>query len=330
MLVLAGTAVLAPAQTTQPAAVCPPIDPALISFGPPFGSGILSSNLPPLLAVPPDPPSVYAPVEPDREEDGTNKGGVNIDLDFRYLTDDMYRGVSHNRAVYVNVPNEPTQGKLHADNFQTDATLSFNLGKLPHPFVGVFANINDSDPLSRFQEVRPYFGFDYTLRPLIFSVGDNSYIYPERERFNPSPNTAEVFTRLTLDDSYFLLTPSPIFSPYIYGAYDYQRNNGWYLEAGVKHDFVFEDFGVTISPYGDVGYVSHFPQQFVTVSAHSSGFQHYDVGITGALSLNHLLKLAPRYGQFTIEGYLTYTSKFSNPILANTEVWGGVGLKYRY
>ena len=85
-----------------------------------------------------------------------------------------------------------------------------------------------------------------------------------------------------------------------------------------------------LSPYADVAYVSHFPQQFVTVSPHSSGFQHYDVGLVGSLSLNHLLKLAPRYGKFSIEGYLTYTSKFSDPILANTELWGGVGLQYRY
>lgn len=282
------------------------------------------------MVLPAQPPSVYAPIEPEREEDGTNKGGVNIDLDFRYLTDEMYRGISHNRAVYVNVPGEPIQGKLHASNFQTEGKLEFDLGKLPHPFVGVFSNINDSDPLSRFQEIRPFGGFDYTIRPLIFSVGVNSYIYPERERFNPSPNTSEAFIKLTLDDSYFFLTPNPILSPYAYAAYDYERNKGWYIEAGLKHDFIFEDFGVMLSPYADVAYVSHFPQQFITVSPHSSGFQHYDVGLVGSLSLNHLLKLAPRYGQFSVEGYLTYTSKFSDPILANTELWGGVGLKYRY
>lgn len=283
-----------------------------------------------LMVLPAEPPSVYAPVEPEHEDEGTNKGGVDFDLNLRYLTDDVYRGVSHNRAVYVNVPGQPVQGKLHASNFQTEGTLTFNLDKLPHPFVGVFSNVNDSDPLSRFQEIRPFFGFDYTIRPLIFKVGENSYIYPERERFNPSPNTSEVFVRLTVDDSYFFLTPNAILSPYAYAAYDYQSNKGWYLETGVKHDFIFDDFGVIISPYADVGYVSHFPQQFITISRQASGFQHYDVGLVGTLSLNHMLHLAPRYGQFSVEGYLTYTAKFSNPIFADTEVWGGVGLKYRY
>ncbi len=338
--IVLGFGTVAPAQTVPPATPAPLYstsaldaltadDRAATDPNQAYGEQAFNDAVPKLLALP-DPPTVYAPIEAEREEDGTNKGGANVELDFRYLTDDVYRGVSHNRAVYSNVPGQPVVGKLHASNFQADAKVSFNLGRLPHPFVGVFANINDSDPLSRFQEIRPFFGFDYTIRPLVFSVGLNAYIYPERERFNPSPNTAETYIRLSLDDSYFFLTPKPILSPYVYGAYDYQRNKGWYLEAGLKHDFDFEDFGFTLTPYGDVGYVSHFPQQFVTVSPHSSGFQHYDLGLTGTFSLNHLFHMTPRYGQFAIEGYLTYTGRFSNAILANSEVWGGVGLKFRY
>ena len=226
----------------------------------------------------------------------------------------------------------PQVGKLHASNFQADGTLTFDLGKLPHPFVGVLANINDSDPLSRFQEIRPSAGFDYTLRPFDVRTGVNAYIYPERERIpnRASPNTAEAFVKLSVDDTYFFATDEPILSPYVYAAYDYQLNNGWYLEAGVQHAFAFPDQGVTLTPYGDVAYVSHFDQTFVAVSPQDSGFQHYDLGLTGDLSLNHVFALPPRYGTFEIEGYLTYTGKFSNPIRADTEVWGGVGLKYRY
>jgi hypothetical protein len=157
-----------------------------------------------------------------------------------------------------------------------------------------------------------------------------TYIYPEREKNNPSPNTSETFVRITLDDGYFFRKQHPIITPYIEGDYDYDKNLGWYLEAGVKHDFEFPDYGVTVSPYADVAWISHFRQQFIIVSPHSSGFQHYDVGLVGSVSLNHWLRLPPRYGQFAIEGYLTYTSKFDNPIVANTELWGGVGLTFRY
>ena len=278
-----------------------------------------------------DPPSVYAPPEPEQPDDLTNRGGVNVDLNFRYLTDYNYRGISFNRAVYTPAtPGHAQVGKLHASNFQADGTLTFDLGKLPHPFVAVLANLNDSDPLSRFQEIRPSAGFEYALRPIVLRTGVNAYIYPERERLTPSPNTAEAFVRLTLDDSYFFPTDAPVLEPYVYGAYDYQVNNGWYLETGVKHVFAFPDQGASLTPYADLAYVSHFERTFVAVSPQDSGFQHYDVGVTGDLSLNHLFALPKRYGTFELEGYLTYTGKFSNPVLANTEVWGGGGLKYRY
>jgi hypothetical protein len=271
--------------------------------------------------LPPDTERVYDQPQPPREDEGVNNGGVNTEVDVRYLTDDVYRGISHNKAVGVN---------SRAANFQVQTTLSFNLGKLPHPFVGVFADVDDSDPISRFQEIRPYFGFVYTLRPVIFEVGDNTYIYPERERLNPSPNTAEFYFKFTLDDSYFFLTPQPILSPYIYGAYDYQRNKGWYIETGLKHDFNFEDFGFVLTAYGDVAYISNFAQQFIVVSPEDSGFQHYDLGIIGTLSLNHALQLPPRYGQFSVQGYFTYTNYFANPVYASREIWGGVGLVFKY
>lgn len=284
-----------------------------------------------MMAVPVAPPSVYAPPEAERPEDQINGGGVHVDLNFRYLTDYNYRGISFNRASYTPATAaKQAEGRLHASNFQADGMLAFDLGKLPHPFVAVLANINDRDPLSRFQEIRPSAGFDYGLRPILVRVGVNAYIYPERERLDPSPNTAEAYVRLTLDDSYFFLTDKPILQPYVSAAYDYQLNNGWYIEAGLQHEFAFPDQGASVTPYFDVAYVSHFDRTFVAVSPQDSGFQHYDLGLTAELSLNHLFDLPKRYGTFDVQGYLTYTGKFSNPILANTEVWGGVGLKFRY
>ena len=303
-----------------------------MAFGPAVASPLaIPGTTPLMLAVPAEPPSVYAPPEPDKLEDQTNKGGVHVDLNFRYLTDYNYRGISFNRASYQPAtPGHAAAGRLHASNFQAQGELTFDLGKLPHPFVAVLANINDADPLSRFQEIRPSAGFDYDLRPVLVRVGVNAYIYPERERLDPSPNTAEAFLKLTFDDTYFTQADDPLLSPYVYAAYDYQLNNGWYLEAGFQHAFKFPDQGAALTPYFDVAYVSHFDRTFVAVSPQDSGFQHYDVGLTGDLSLNHLFGLKPRYGSFDLEGYLTYTGKFSNPIRADTEVWGGVGLKYRY
>ena len=279
--------------------------------------------LPYLASLSPDaePQSVYAPPAPPTPDEGVNGGGVNTEVDFRYLTDDVYRGVSHNRRSGAG---------QSAYNYQAQGQLSFDLGKLPHPYVGVFANVNDSDPVSRFQEVRPYAGVVYTLRPVIFDLGYETYIYPERERLTPSPNTSEIYLRITIDDSYFLLTPKPVLSPYVYGAYDYDRNKGWYIETGLKHDFDLEDFGVTLTPYADVAYISHFGEQFVVFDPHKSGFQHYDAGLVLTYSLSDLFDLPPRYGNFAIKGYLNYTGSFSNGLLADDVLWGGVGLQFTY
>jgi len=268
-----------------------------------------------------DVPSVYAPPEPPGENEGANNGGVNVDLTVKYLTDDVYRGVSHDRAI---------GGDTHASNFQADTKFTFNFGNFPHPYFGVFTNVADSDPVSRFQEIRPYIGVNYTLRPLIFDVSHISYIYPERERLDPSPNSSEVIFKLTLDDSYYFLTPRPVLSPYVSGAYDYDRNKGWYLEAGLKHDFVFEDISCTLTTYGDVAYISNFAQQFILTSPQDSGFQHWDLGLIGDLSVTDLLKIPPRYGNLSVQGYFTYTGRFDNDVLANSVLWGGVGIHFKY
>ncbi|GIW75539.1 MAG: hypothetical protein KatS3mg104_0602 [Phycisphaerae bacterium] len=43
-------------------------------------------------------------------------------------------------------------------NLQFDGKISFDLGKLPHPFVQVFVNVAENDPVSNFQEIRPTVG----------------------------------------------------------------------------------------------------------------------------------------------------------------------------
>ena len=110
----------------------------------------------------PEDQSVYSPPAPPKEDEGFNSGGVNIDLTFRYMTDNVYRGVS--RTEQENHP--------HSNNLQFEGRLDFNLGKLPHPFIGSFVNIHSSDPISRFQEIRPYFGLNWNLRPFVVEAGN--------------------------------------------------------------------------------------------------------------------------------------------------------------
>ncbi len=272
-----------------------------------------------IFALQPEPESVYDLPAPIRENQGVNEGAVHLDLTISYFTDFVYRGIEI---------LEPSTGGEDTANLQIDGKLSFDLGKMPHPFVAVFVNVAESDPISTFQAIWPYLGFDWNLRPFVVSAGYTSYIYPDRDDMN----TQEVWTQVVLDDSYFLKTEKPIFSPYIYGAYDFDLFDGWYIEAGVSHDFEIEDTGLTIRAEAEVAYVYNFElfDANPTDGRDEHGFQHYQLGLIGKYSLNNLLNIPKRYGEWSIIGYLYYTDGIDDDLRADDQIWGGVGIGFRY
>ena len=140
-----------------------------------------------------------------------------------------------------------------------------------------------------------------------------------------------MFAKLTLDDSYFFKTDQPIFSPYVYAAYDYDLYDGWYIEAGLKHDFPIEDTGITLTALADVGCVVS-NRQFTGRNDPNAdtGFQHYDLGLIGTFSLNSMFNTSRRYGEFAVKGYLYYTDGIENDLLADTQLWGGIGISFKY
>jgi hypothetical protein len=302
---------------------------------PALASDPVSQNpaaLPPLkLSLQPDTiQSIYAPPEVVGEEQGTNEGGVSVDFRFSYLTDYLFRGIDRSESG----------GSEDAPNLQFDGALKWDLGKWPHPFIGVFTNVYNSDPLSRFQEIRPYFGLEYTARPIIFTVGNANYIFPERDVFN----TGELFAKIKLDDSYFFRTDDPVFSPYVFAAWDYDKYNALYVEFGISHDFVIEDTPLTLTPRAAVAYVSN-NRQFrkptpgaidadpafdFGAAGNDSGFQHYEFGMEATYALNTLLNIPSRYGKIDLKGYLFYTDGIDNKLRADTELWGGVGIGFSY
>jgi hypothetical protein len=246
-----------------------------------------------------------------------NNGSTHFSLDFAYANRYVYRGLDHD--VVASHGNSL--------NLLFDGRLEFDLGKYPHPFVELFTNIYDADPISRFQEIRPIAGVDWNLRPFDLELEHISYIYPEREDFN----VPEIDTKVTLDDSLLFDTAKPVFSPYVLGAFVYQKNEGWYLEFGVKHDFTFEDLGLVISPEFNVGWISGLKQQFVIINPlHNTGWQHYEFGVTISYSLNFLLNVSKRFGEFDVKGYGFYDGRFSNEVTSSNALWGGVGLGFKY
>lgn len=268
------------------------------------------------------PPSVYDLPTPPGEKEAINYGGIHLDIKVTYFSNYVYRGV--NRSDFIAAAT----GRPATDraNFQFDGKLMFDLGKWPHPFIGIFTNVLDSDPVSNFQEVRPFFGFDWKIRPLIILVGDTLYEFPERKEIN----TSELWMKVTLDDMTLLKRDEPLLSPYLYTAYDYDRYEGWYFEAGISHDFVIEKTGITLTPVADVAYVLNHGEFKLTPNGSSTGFQHYDIGLIGKYSLNNLLNIPQRFGNWSVNGYVYYTAGIDGELRAENTVWGGVGIQLTY
>lgn len=300
----------------------------------------------PVYAADGQPESVYAPPAPPRDDEGINGGGVHFDLAIKYVTDYVYRGVdrseflgrlpdkldSDENGKKQDVPgplDDSTKNSTGAEdrpNYQVDAKLSFDLGKFPHPYIGVFVNIFNADPLSRFQEVRPFFGIEWQLKPFLIDFGHTTYILPEREY----ANTSELYARLTLDDRRVFHTERPVLSPYIFAAYDYDIYDGWYVEAGVTHDFPIEDWGITITTFANAAYVLHNNLYQETVDGRHTGFQHYELGVIGSYSLNNAFNISKRYGDFALEGYVTWTDQLNSELRADTQLSGGAGIVFKY
>jgi hypothetical protein len=272
--------------------------------------------------------SIYAPPEILTDEQGVNEGGANLTLQFRYLSDYIFRGIDRSESG----------GTEDSPNLQLDGMLKFDLGKFPHLFLGSFTNIYDSDPLSRFQEIRPYFGLEMTARPVILTFGHSSYIYPDRDEFN----TSEIWGRIKIDDSYFFRTDDPIFNLYLLAAWDYDQNLGLYFELGVSHDFKFEEIPLTLTPRAAIAYVEDNrgfrtegappddPAFSSGTTGEDSGFQHYEYGLEVTYALNDLFDIPARFGRLDFKGYLFVTDGIDDDLRADSELWGGVGIDFFY
>ncbi|MBC7784355.1 MAG: hypothetical protein H7144_10995 [Burkholderiales bacterium] len=278
----------------------------------------------------PAPQSVYAPPELPSESDGTNQGAVNLDFSAGYFSNYVFRGIE------VFKDPEDSEGL----NLQFDGKLAFNLGKLPHPFVNLFANIKENDPVSRFQEIRPTLGFDWTIKPLVISAGHTSYIYPDRDE----SNTSEVFLQIALDEN-VLFGGNAVPTPYAMAAYDYDLYDGIYFEAGLKYKLAFDEIGLTMRFSGAVSYLNGieaqipddegnlFPGIFTnerTEDVSINGLQRWQVGVVADYSLNHLFDVSNRFGEWHIRGYLYYTDDLDDTIRTDSQLWGGAGISFSY
>jgi hypothetical protein len=93
---------------------------------------------------------------------------------------------------------------------------------------------------------------------------------------------------------------------------------------------VFEGTGLTLAAVGSIGYILDQPFFAVEVGGDDTGLQHWQVGLEGSYSLNHLFRFSTRYGSWDFEGYVYYTDPLDDALRGERQVWGGAGIRFRY
>lgn len=269
--------------------------------------------------LPEVPESVYGTPVLRTPGEGFNDGAIHLDLNLRYATDYVFRGIE---------PVEPP-GSEDAVNFQTDSTISIDLGRLPDPFVRIITNTAEGDDVSNFQVIRPIVGLEWETDAFTLVGGHQSFTYPDRDDLDSS----EVFARLEFNDAVLWGEEGRILGPYVLGAYDYDAFEGTYVEAGLRREGQVGSSSLSLGVEASVAYVDNFeglfdnPNDAVTGG---SGFQHYQLGLFAAYDLNQLLNISRRYGRWSITGQLNYTDGIDDELRADTQLWGGAGITLRY
>jgi hypothetical protein len=94
---------------------------------------------------------------------------------------------------------------------------------------------------------------------------------------------------------------------------------------------VIEKTGLTLTAEAHVAYIRGF-EFFATEpnQADVDGFQHYQLGLIATYSLNKFFNFPTRYGEWNLQGFLYYTDAIEDDLLADTQLWGGAGVLFRY
>jgi len=245
---------------------------------------------------------------------GYNDGALNLAIYGLYRTDYVFRGLE----LFDDTVGGEDDVNL---GFEGDRVL--DLGRLPDPFVRIITNTAEGDSVSEFQIIRPTVGLTFANDLFDLVVGHQSYTYPDRDELD----TAEVIALLAIHGAWLAGGEGAFLGPYLFVAHDYDAFDGTYFEAGVRRDFRVGESSLRLGYEAHVAYVESLPELF---GGDGRGFQHYELGLRAGYDLNQLLNISRRFGRWSLEGEIHYTDGLADDLVAETQIWGGGGIGFRY
>lgn len=275
-------------------------------------------------ASPTGPETVYAPPGGPAAATTEPQGPrLQWELTLGYASSYVYRGVDHS-ATIGTTPDAIDEGG--GSNFQFAGRVTLDTGGPWRPFVELFSNYWDTDPVSSWQELRPTLGLEWKSKAVSVSGGATSYVYPDRE----DDNTSEAFLRASVNDGDLLGRELPILNPYGLIAYELDADGGWYGELGISHAWAIAGLGLTVTPVARIAYTYRLDEAFIFDTDRSgSGWQHADLGLQLSYRLNTLLNLPERDGKWALGAFVFRTSHLADATLGDSLTWGGVNVTWQ-
>ncbi|MEM8874465.1 MAG: hypothetical protein AAGD32_09415 [Planctomycetota bacterium] len=244
-------------------------------------------------------------------EQSTPTLDIEFELFAGWASDYVFRGIEL---------LEPT-GQEDSSVYPMRARVELMPGEPVSVFAELFAVAGESDPFDGFGTYQPSVGV--TLSPddgLRLTLGHTTFLYPTVDLdTNEIFATAEVDLLRSGDGAAFTTV-------FALGTYDYDRFDGVYGEVGLTTRLPGLDSDV-LRFEAAIAVIDSYDELF---GGDGSGLQHYRVGLVSEIELNELLNVSRQRGRVFLDSELFYTDGIEGGLRAETQLWGGVGLRISY
>ena len=257
---------------------------------------------------------------------------VSLSVDYALVSDYIFRG--------INFSEYPGEGREKL-NHQLGAGIEIDTGAFGAIGASVWFEWYAAqqrltpDYSGKTQEVdyAVYWSYGFESLATTVEIGWIAYTFPPFR--GDAHSTYELYGKLGFQDGVLWGTESPILSPTIayYQDIDDAAGSGWF-EVGISHDFDMERVlpvmqRLTVTPSLVLGVDHRYFGKLGLTSRTSTRVANLTYGLGASYDLGAALGMPPRYGEFTVGGFVNYSQAFARDAIKD-ELYGGMTVGYSW
>ena len=268
------------------------------------------------------------------EADGWEKPiPFSFGIDYTLVSDYIFRGI--NFSEYAGEGREKPNHQLSVGGEVDLGEYGAVGGSVWFEWFAGQESLTPNDS-SNLQEVdySAYWAYDFEQ---IYTSVELGWIYYSFPRLSGDADaTQEWYVSLSFDDSFLFGTEESVLNPFFTLYHDFDDFGGYWMEAGVSHDFAMADMGmedvmilkdVTVTPSLTLGIDHRWVDEALASGSPSTRLANLTYGMDVFYDLGSALEMPEQYGSIGINGFLYYSQAFRDDVL-NDEFYGGVTLSY--